>query len=151
MGMLVKVLTAVLVLPGIIAFLIPASLLHFTGDTQLVHPFGLTLLAVGVICLFWCVRDFHIRGRGTLAPWSPPERLVVEGLYRYTRNPMYISVALILLGWAVSFRSLVLYFYMIFVVVAFHIYITQYEEPRLAQKFGMEWVRYANRTSRWLC
>ena len=51
-------------------------------------------LLVGSIGLLWCVRDFYVRGRGTLAPWAPPEHLVVIGLYRFTRNPMYIAIVL---------------------------------------------------------
>jgi protein-S-isoprenylcysteine O-methyltransferase Ste14 len=148
--MLIKALIAVLVLPGIVTLIIPAVLLYFTGNTQLIQPFGLIFVTFGFGGLLWCVVNFFVQGRGTLAPWSPPERLVVEGLYHCTRNPMYISVGLILLGWAVSFNSLVVYFYLVFVVAAFHIYITQCEEPWLAQKFGSEWERYADRTPRWL-
>ena len=148
--MLIKALIAVLALPGTVAFIIPAALLYCTGYKQLIQPLGLVLVGVGVIGLLWCIADFYIKGKGTLAPWSPPERLVTSGLYRYSRNPMYISVALILLGWAVSFNSLILYVYLVLVVTSFQIYITQCEEPRLAQKYGRDWERYADRTPRWI-
>jgi protein-S-isoprenylcysteine O-methyltransferase Ste14 len=148
--MIIKALIAVLLLPGTVAFIIPAALFYCAGNFQLFQPLGLIFLVVGIVGLLWCVMDFYVQGSGTLAPWEPPKKLVAVGLYRCSRNPMYISVGLILLGWAVSFSSLVLYFYMVFVVVIFHIYITQCEEPRLAQKFSMEWEQYADQTPRWL-
>jgi protein-S-isoprenylcysteine O-methyltransferase Ste14 len=69
------------------------------------HPAGFFVLIVGTLGLLWCVRDFYVRGKGTLAPWSPPQNLVVVGLYRYSRNPMYVCVVLVLLGWASSTLS----------------------------------------------
>ena len=66
---------------------------------------------MGTFLLIWCVRDFYVSGKGTLAPWSPPRHLVVVGLYRWSRNPMYISVSLILLGWAAAYRSTTLLTY----------------------------------------
>ncbi|MBW3631341.1 MAG: alpha/beta fold hydrolase [Gemmatimonadetes bacterium] len=92
---------AFLALPGVVAYAVP----------WLVRPRsvpldarGLPLLAAGTAALLWCVRDFYMAGRGTLAPWAPPERLVVIGLYRFSRNPMYVSVLLILVGWVRSHR-----------------------------------------------
>ena len=88
---------------GIVAFAIPIYWLISTSRTDLVRPLGLLPLLLGCAGLLWCVRDFYVFGKGTLAPWSPPERLVTAGLYRYSRNPMYVAVLLILLGWAASF------------------------------------------------
>jgi hypothetical protein len=90
-----------------------------SSRTALVQPLGLALLVVGSVALLWCVRDFYVSGKGTLAPWAPPAHLVIVGLYRYTRNPMYVAVALIFLGWAVSFGSLGLFLYTIIVAIAF--------------------------------
>jgi protein-S-isoprenylcysteine O-methyltransferase Ste14 len=104
--MLRRALTAFLALPGLVAFVVPGVWLWTTAHTQLVQPLGLAVLFLGVAGLLWCVRDFYVSGKGTLAPWAPPEKLVVVGLYRYSRNPMYVSVALVLLGWAVAFGSM---------------------------------------------
>jgi len=71
-------------------------------------------------------------GKGTLAPWSPPANLVIVGLYRYTRNPMYVAVMLILVGWSVSFGLRGLYVYAAFVAIAFHLRVVLGEEPWLA-------------------
>src|SRR5690348_5736888 len=97
-----RAVIAFLALPGVVAFLVPVAWIWLARFT-LRWPFGLALVALGTAGLVWCVRDFYISGKGTLAPWAPPKKLVVVGLYRYSRNPMYVAVSLILLGWAASF------------------------------------------------
>jgi protein-S-isoprenylcysteine O-methyltransferase Ste14 len=106
-------------------------------------------LIAGFLALIWCVRDFYVAGKGTLAPWAPPVRVVVVGLYRYTRNPMYVAVTLILLGWAVAFWSRGLFVYCIAVVIAFHLRVVFGEEPWLARTHGEQWQQYAKRVPRW--
>ena len=114
------------------------------------YSLGLLPLVVGTVALLWCVRDFYVSGKGTLAPWAPPANLVVVGLYRYTRNPMYVSVTLILLGWTISFASTGLLLYAIVVAIAFHLRVVLGEEPWLAQKHGSAWQAYARQVPRWL-
>ena len=111
---------------------------------------GLPALGIGVVMLLWCVRDFFVLGRGSLAPWMPPERLVVVGLYRVIRNPMYLSVVLILCGWALSFESRGLWIYTGVVAVGFHLRIVFGEEPWLARTYGTQWTAYAAKVPRWL-
>lgn len=147
--MFARALLAFLALPGTIAFALPAGWLWSTGSTELAHPIGLVLLALGVAGLLWCVRDFYVAGKGTLAPWSPPRRLVVVGLYRYSRNPMYVSVALVLLGWGLSFGSAGLFLYALLVVAAFHLRVVYGEEPWLARAHGSDWQTYVSRVPRW--
>ena len=147
--MFTRALIAFLALPGIVAFAIPATWLWYTGHTHLAQPLGLILLALGTVALLWCVRDFYVSGRGTLAPWAPPERLVVVGLYRYSRNPMYVSVALVLIGWTVSFASTGLFVYTFAVAIAFHLRVVLGEEPWLARTHGSEWEQYVTRVRRW--
>ena len=147
--MFAKALLAFLALPGVVAFAVPVFWLLASGHTQLVQPLGLIPLVAGCCALLWCVRDFYVRGKGTLAPWSPPANLVVVGLYRYTRNPMYVAVTLILLGWAVSFGLSGLYVYAIVVAVAFHLRVVLGEEPWLARAHGTHWDEYARRVPRW--
>jgi protein-S-isoprenylcysteine O-methyltransferase Ste14 len=147
--MFTQALIAFLACPGMVAFVIPAAWLWQTGHTRLVQPFGLLPLAVGIVGLLWCVRDFYVSGKGTLAPWAPPTSLVVVGLYRYSRNPMYVSVALVLVGWAGSFGSQGLLLYALAVVAAFHLRVVLGEEPWLARTHGEQWTRYATRVPRW--
>src|SRR5262245_28772897 len=97
-----RALTAFLLLPGVVAFVVPWLL---RPDNATVHTLGLFVVAGGAVMLLWCVRDFYVAGRGTLAPWAPPQRLVIVGLYRVSRNPMYVSVLVILIGWAMTFSS----------------------------------------------
>ena len=148
--MFARAVIAFLVLPGTVAFIVPAAWLWYSGHTHLAVLFGLMILAIGLAGLMWCVRDFYVSGKGTLAPWAPPEKLVVVGLYRYSRNPMYISVELVLLGWAISFGSLFLYLYTLIVLTAFHIRVVWGEERWLARKYGSDWKRYSSQVPRWL-
>lgn len=147
--MLAEALLAFLALPGVVAFAIPVSWLLTADQSGIVQPLGLVPLVAGCVALLWCVRDFYVRGKGTLAPWSPPAQLVVVGLYRYTRNPMYVAVTLILLGWAISFGVLGLYVYASVVAVAFHLRVVLGEEPWLARRHGAQWDEYARRVPRW--
>ncbi len=148
--MFTRALIAFLALPGMVAFVIPAVWLVYTGHTRLAHPLGLVILAIGAVGLAWCIRDFYVAGGGTLAPWEPPKKLVIIGLYRYSRNPMYISVVLVLLGWAVTFSSPGLTIYSVLVLTAFHVRVVWGEEPRLARMHGIEWELYAHQVPRWL-
>jgi protein-S-isoprenylcysteine O-methyltransferase Ste14 len=144
-----RALLAFLALPGVVAFAVPVVWLFASAHTSLVQPLGLVPLAAGAVALLWCVRDFYVSGSGTLAPWAPPVHLVVVGLYRYTRNPMYVAVTLILVGWAVSFGVPGLWAYTIIVAVAFHLRVVLGEEPWLARTHGAEWQEYARRVPRW--
>ena len=147
--MLIRALLAFLALPGVVAIAVPIMWLIGSSHTQVVQPLGLVPLAIGFLALIWCVRDFYVAGKGTLAPWAPPVRVVVVGLYRYTRNPMYVAVTVILLGWALSFWSRGLFIYCIAVAIAFHLRVVFGEEPWLARTHGEEWGRYARRVPRW--
>ena len=116
---------------------------------ELRWPYGLALIALGTFGLLWCVRDFYVSGKGTLAPWAPPQTLVVVGLYRYSRNPMYVCVLVVLLGWAVSFGSVGLLGYAVAVGVAFHLRVVLGEEPWLGRTHGAAWQQYTRRVRRW--
>jgi protein-S-isoprenylcysteine O-methyltransferase Ste14 len=133
----------------VVAFLIPAVWVWLSRQA-LRWPSGLILVAFGTVGLLWCVRDFYVSGKGSLAPWAPPQELVVVGLYRFSRNPMYICVTLILLGWAVSFRSAGLLVYALAVALAFHLRVVLGEEPWLARTHGAAWQRYTRHVRRWL-
>jgi protein-S-isoprenylcysteine O-methyltransferase Ste14 len=148
--MFLRALLAFLVLPGLFAFAIPAAILAGTGHTAPVHPAGLIVLALGCIGLLWCVRDFYVAGKGTLAPWSPPVHLVVVGLYRYSRNPMYVAVTTILVGQAITFGSAAVAAYAAVLVVGFHVRVVTGEEPYLERTHGEHWHEYSRRVRRWL-
>lgn len=148
--MWLRALLGFLACPGIVALALPLFWLFGDPKTRLVQPFGLVPLGLGAAALLWCVRDFYVIGEGTLAPWDPTKRLVVVGLYRYTRNPMYIAVSLMLAGWAISFASTGLLVYMLIVMAALELRVVYGEEPWLQLTHGEDWVAYASRVHRWL-
>jgi hypothetical protein len=110
---------------------------------------GAAAFVTGVAVLLWCVWAFYASGKGTLAPWSPPIRLVTTGLYRWSRNPMYVGVLLILAGWALSFASTALAIYALAVALAFHLRVVFGEEPWLARTHGEAWRVYVKQVPRW--
>jgi len=148
-GLFLKAVFAFLVLPGMVALAVPLLLL-MPATPEPFAIWGVPLIAAGGVFLLWCVREFYLAGRGTLAPWSPPQHLVVSGLYRVSRNPMYVAVMLILVGWAVGFRSRALTIYAIAVMIAFHLRVVFGEEPWLARRYGEEWVHYRLSVPRWV-
>jgi protein-S-isoprenylcysteine O-methyltransferase Ste14 len=107
-------------------------------------------LAAGGSIYLWCLWDFAAYGRGTPAPIDAPRRLVVRGLYRYVRNPMYVGVLLAILGWTLHFASPVLLLYAAVVALAFHGFVVAYEEPTLRRVFGADYRDYAARVPRWI-
>ncbi len=139
---------AFLALPGVVAFLVPLLLARLGGGP--VSAWALVLLVPGVVLLVWSARDLSVRGRGTLAPWNPPRDLVAAGAYAMSRNPMYLAVSLILLGWAAAFASALLLLYAVIVIVAFQVRVVRVEEPLLARAHRDEWKRYAARVPRWI-
>jgi protein-S-isoprenylcysteine O-methyltransferase Ste14 len=145
-----RALLAFLALPGLIALLVPPVLAMLDPWRAGTWPAGLLVLAAGAIVLIMCVRDFLVLGGGTLAPWDPPRRLVVVGLYRYNRNPMYVGVLLIVFGWSLLLRSPLLLVYGLVLVLAFHLRVLWSEEPWLARQFGERWDAYAAAVPRWL-
>jgi protein-S-isoprenylcysteine O-methyltransferase Ste14 len=147
-GLFWRALVAFLVLPGVVAFAVPLWWLAPRGRSF--DMLGLLPLGLGVVLLLWTVRDFYVAGRGTLAPWAPPEDLVVVGLYRVSRNPMYIAVIIVLAGWAVGFHSPSLGIYALVIAVGFHLRVVFGEEPWLARTHGEKWSRYKERVPRWL-
>jgi len=149
-GLLARAVLAFLALPGTVAFLIPWLLVEPRRSGQFVDARGLVPFVLGIVLLLWCVREFYVAGRGTLAPWSPPQHLVATGLYRFSRNPMYIAVVLVLWGWALGFHSRAMAVYALLVMLAFHLRVIFGEEPWLARTHGEEWVRYKAQVPRWL-
>jgi protein-S-isoprenylcysteine O-methyltransferase Ste14 len=148
--MIVRVIAAFLALPGVVAFALPLGFAVVENGAQIVYRAGLLLVAAGTVALMTCVHSFRVHGRGTLAPWDPPRALVQTGLYRYTRNPMYVAVALLLAGWAVTFASPALGVYAAIVALGLHLRVVLGEEPRLERLHGDAWRAYAKRVPRWL-
>ncbi|MFY9570940.1 MAG: isoprenylcysteine carboxylmethyltransferase family protein, partial [Blastocatellia bacterium] len=84
------------------------------------------------------------------APFDPPKKLVVRGLYKYVRNPMYVGVLSLVLGEALWFESRVLFLYLALVFFVFFAFVIFYEEPVLERKFGDSYRAYTKTVPRWL-
>lgn len=108
-----------------------------------------SLALIGICVLLVCVWDFFDAGRGTLAPFDPPKCLVVRGLYRFTRNPMYNGVVAVLLGEAWFFQNTTLIEYTLVVLIIFHLVVVVYEEPALEEQFGDSYRAYRAAVPRW--
>jgi protein-S-isoprenylcysteine O-methyltransferase Ste14 len=111
---------------------------------------GAPLIAVGGAGLLWCISDFARIGRGTLAPVDPPSCLVRRGLYAYVRNPMYVSVLVILAGETLLLESLAVLAWLGVAALAFHLFVLLYEEPALQRTFGADYEAYRRAVPRWV-
>jgi protein-S-isoprenylcysteine O-methyltransferase Ste14 len=152
---------AVLALPFMVTIIIPALIVTLTESFKpgwgLPLPLSLVAIVVGVgliagglVLVVATIRLFMTIGQGTLAPWDPTERLVVEGVYRYVRNPMISAVIAVLLGEAALLGSPpVLIWALLFTAVNL-VYIPRVEEPGLRKRFGADYAEYAQHVPRWL-
>jgi len=141
-------------LPGLYAFYVPWRFFGLS-DVRLdpgnpLHLIGAISMAIGAALLATCIWEFAHSGRGTLAPVDPPRELVVKGLYRYVRNPMYLSVTLIVLGEVLLTRSVGLLLYWVIWFIAVNLFVVGYEEPALRRRFGQSYDGYTRRVGRWL-
>lgn len=113
---------------------------------------AIALFLIGGAIMLKCVWDFAWTGRGTPAPFDPPRRLVITGLYRFVRNPMYVGMGLVLIGemllWPQIARELV--FLMIVLWALVNGFVMLYEEPHLRDKFEDDYVEYCKSVRRWL-
>jgi protein-S-isoprenylcysteine O-methyltransferase Ste14/HD superfamily phosphohydrolase YqeK len=149
----VKNLLFTIFVPGTVAFYLPYAIgtrdralsTFETGRLLLAAP----LLVTGAAIYLWCVWDFATAGRGTPAPIDPPKQLVVRGLYRTVRNPMYLGVLLVLAGWLALFRVWTLLAYASGVWLVVHGFVVFVEEPGLRRRFGAAYDVYCRRVRRW--
>lgn len=146
-----KSLVFTLVVPATVAVYLPLWLVR--GRAFVPGPLamsGAVLLLGGALVYAWCAWDFIVSGRGTPLPLDAPRQLVVRGLYRYTRNPMYVGVLTTILGWAAWFQSGTLVVYGAIVFLLFHTFVVLHEEPALGRQFGKQYDDYRSSVQRWL-
>jgi protein-S-isoprenylcysteine O-methyltransferase Ste14 len=142
------------VAPGIVVGLVPWLLTGWRARDPLpywapVRVVGALLLAAGVIVLAQAFVRFAVEGLGTPAPLAAPERLVVGGLYRHVRNPMYVAGLAAVLGEAMVLGQLGLVLYAAAVAVASVAFVRFYEEPALRRRFGEPYERYRREVPGW--
>ena len=149
-----------IVLPGTALVFVPAIILtladnsgasfHLASPDQILFWLALLPAGVGLGLAFWTVSLFKKFGRGTPAPWDPPERLVIRGPYRHVRNPMITSALLILFAEALLFRSWPIAVWMVFFFIGNTIYFRLIEEKGLEERFGNDYREYKARVPRWI-
>jgi protein-S-isoprenylcysteine O-methyltransferase Ste14 len=139
--------------PGVVAGLVPWWL---TGWRVREPPYPVPLRAVGVILLVagalvlvHAFARFVVEGAGTPAPIAPPGHLVVGGLYRYVRNPMYLAVLAAIVGQALLLGQPVLFLYAAVVATAVVTFVYGYEQPVLTRTFGAEYEAYRRAVPGW--
>lgn len=111
---------------------------------------GFIFCISGIFIFLYCSYLFIKIGRGTPAPIEPPKELVIQGVYRFTRNPIYIGYFLILLGEFFVFGHFLLLLYFIILLFFMHFYVVYVEEPKLKKRFGKTYIEYTKNVPRWL-
>ncbi len=155
LSLLLRNLFFTILQPGVAAGLVPFLILRWQGRPLIPETIGVTeagallIGAVGFVIVIACILRFAYEGKGTLSPLDPTRRLVVSGLYRYSRNPMYIGLMMILIAEAVFWRSLPLAFYAGLVFLGLNLFIILKEERRLRREFPDEYREYCDQVGRW--
>jgi protein-S-isoprenylcysteine O-methyltransferase Ste14 len=143
-----------ILLPGIVAGYVPWRYFGLSAAeidwSEPLDVLGVACAAAGGLLLAPSIVEFARSGRGTLSPVDPPRQLVVGGLYRYVRNPMYLAVTLILLGEAALLHSRDLVIYWACFFTAANLFVIAYEEPYLRSRFGVSYETYTNQVGRWI-
>jgi protein-S-isoprenylcysteine O-methyltransferase Ste14 len=154
MWLALRSITWTIVVPGMVAGYVPWRYLGLSRVHLNLHNpiqlLGVAWVAVGAVLLGICIWEFATLGGGTLAPVDPPRRLVVRGLYRYVRNPMYVSVGILLLGELIVAQTAAMFWYFLVWFLAVNLFVLGYEEPMLRRTFGTSYDEYAKSVNRWL-
>jgi len=141
--------------PCVVAGLIPAWITRWEFrppflDLELTRAVGVLMILAGMPGLVDSFARFALQGLGTPAPVAPPRKLVVTGLYRYVRNPMYVSVLAVVLGQGLLFGDWRLIAYAALIWLAFHTFVLAYEEPTLQRTFGAQYEAFCANVPRWI-
>ncbi|MBQ3933623.1 MAG: hypothetical protein II726_00345 [Elusimicrobiaceae bacterium] len=146
---------ALILLPFNVLVIIPMVILYFTNFTYqfpniLQFICGLIVLLGGMLLSGWSMGLFYKIGKGTLAPWAAPKHLVVQGPYKFVRNPMIIGVILILLAEALLLNTRYIFYWAVVFFILNNIYFHYFEEKQLKKTFGKEYLDYKKQVPMWL-
>jgi protein-S-isoprenylcysteine O-methyltransferase Ste14 len=141
--------------PGIVAGLVPWWISRWQSETLAVwwlplEILGGMLVAAGTLVLLDSFARFAMKGLGTPAPVFPTRYLVVTGLYRYVRSPMYVAVVAVIVGQSLILANTRVLEYGAVVWLCFHLFVLAYEEPTLRATFGPEYEDFCRGVSRWI-
>jgi len=154
MFVFVRALTYAALFIGLVLIYLPAQILSRAGiirpeAIEFPQVAGMVLGMIGGVLAFWCIYTFATIGKGTPAPFDPPQRLVTRGPYQFVRNPMYMGAGFTLIGAALFYGSLPLLEYVGILFLIVHSFIVLYEEPTLRRTFGQDYEEYCRKVRRW--
>jgi len=157
---LFQVFKSIAILPFNVLIVIPSLIYYFTKNTQfyfldnipfwIIIPIGILALITGLTLMWHTISLFQKKGKGTLAPWTPTQKLVVEGPYRYVRNPMISGVLCILFAESWLLKSAFIFAWALFFFTINYIYFIVKEEPDLVRRFGADYEAYRKNVPRWI-
>lgn len=144
-----------IVAPTTLAGLVPWWITHWEFrppffDFYATRGVGILLIVAGLPGIVDSFARFALQGLGTPAPIAPPKNLVVTGLYRYVRNPIYIALVAVILGQAALFGDQRLITYGVLLWLFFHAWIVALEEPELVSRLGTEFEDFRANVPRWI-
>lgn len=138
------------ILPVTVLIIVPKSIEdNFEIGLTLISFIGIILILLGLFILVSTIITFIRIGKGTLAPWSPTRKLIIGGMYGHVRNPMITGVFAVLIGEALTFSSLNIFYWSLTFFLINNIYFIMYEEPNLEKRFGEEYREYKQNVPRW--
>ena len=153
-------ITSIAILPVNVLFTIPAIIIFLTKSNApnfiaiqtnwILLPIGILTLAAGVTLMWQTISLFYKKGKGTLAPWKPTQNLVIEGPYRYVRNPMISGVLCILTAEGLILKSVFILYWALFFFTINYVYFILKEEPDLLKRFGEDYKIYKENVPRWI-
>ena len=144
-------ITVVVIIPVLVILSFNNHLLAFNSALSgAMLAIGTFLIVLGLGFAIYTNKAFLRVGKGTLAPWDPPKKLVVAGAYRYVRNPMISGLLMVVLGETLIFASIELFALFILFFIVNHIYFVYSEEPGLVKRFGEDYIIYKKNVPRWI-
>ena len=158
---LFKQLRAIFALPFNVLIVIPCLLYFFLKNELIIqtlpfagnllrYSFAMLFLLFGLFLAITTILTFHKIGKGTLAPWDPPQKLVVVGMYRYVRNPMLTGIMFLLTSETLFVFTVSQLCWTLIFILAAVIIMPLYEEKKLIERFGDEYIRYKSQVPRWI-
>jgi len=139
------------VLPATVAVYLPLYLVEASVEaTKGLFLVAVVLFGTGGVIFIRSLWDFATLGQGTPVPIDSPKKLVVRGIYLYTRNPIYLGILSVILGWAILYQSKILFIYAFWTSLFFQGFVVLYEERHLRRIFTEEYQQYCTRVNRWL-
>jgi protein-S-isoprenylcysteine O-methyltransferase Ste14 len=151
-----------LLVPGTVAGYIPYNLvkgMDADWHNSTIKWTGIAIIIIGIVIYLLCAIRFLLKGSGTPNIWfarglkfivgEEPVKMVSSGLYKYSRNPMYLGVLTVVLGEALFYQRAILLHYVLFLFILFHLVVIMIEEPHLKKKFGKDYEQYKQQTRRW--